>query len=276
MRNQKVAPIIIEPRTGWHLVDFREFWRFRELLAVLIGRDIRVRYKQTVLGALWAVLQPAISMLIFTVVFGYFARIPSDGYPYPIFVFAALLPWQFFSSSISSASNSLIASSGLVSKIYFPRLFIPLSALGVHLLDFAISFLFLILLLLYFKIPLTLGLGLALIVMIIIALLVIGIGTLLSALIVSYRDFRFVVPFIVQITFFVTPVVYPVTLIPEGWRWIILVNPIAGLVDTFRALILGTPVDVTVLMVSCISTVLILFIGILYFSKVERRFADII
>lgn len=267
---------VIEPPKGWDMLDLRELWAYRELLRALTIRDIKIRYKQTVLGVAWAVIQPVVTMIVFTIVFGELAKLPTDGFPYPIFVYSALLPWMFFANAIATASGSLISSSHLVSKVYFPRLIIPLSSIGSGLIDLAISTFILLLLMLYFSIPLTINILAAPLLLISVTFTALGIGTFLCALSVTYRDFRFVVPFMVQIWLYCTPVVYAVSLIPENWQWVLMLNPMAAIVEGFRSAFLGKPFDLAMLAISFLISVGIFIFGVAYFEKVERRFADII
>jgi len=267
---------IIRPRSGWHMLDLKEIWAYRELLAVLTMRDIKVRYKQTVLGAAWAIIQPLTTMLIFTIIFGRLAKIPSEGFPYPVFVYAGLLPWTFFANALSSSGNSLVGSAHLISKVYFPRLIIPLSSVGAGIVDLLISTFILLLLMLWYQVPLTQQILAAPLLMLGVVTAALGVGTLLSALTVSYRDFRFVVPFMIQVWMYLTPVVYGVTFIPEKYRWLLLLNPMAGYIDGFRAAFLGKPFNLTSLTVSVIMSIILLCTGAAYFEKVERRFADVI
>jgi lipopolysaccharide transport system permease protein len=266
----------IRPRSGWHMLDFKEIWSCRELLGVFTMRDIKVRYKQTVLGAAWAVIQPLTTMIIFTVIFGRLAKIPSEGFPYPVFVYAGLLPWNFFANALSSSGNSLVGASHLISKVYFPRLIIPLSSVGAGIVDLLISTAILLLLMLIYGVPFTLQLVFAPLLMLGVIITALGVGTLLSALTVSYRDFRFVVPFMIQIWMYLTPVVYGVGFIPEKYRCLLMLNPMAGYIDGCRAVFLGKPFNLTSLTVSVVLSLLLLCIGAAYFEKVERRFADII
>jgi lipopolysaccharide transport system permease protein len=266
----------IRPRSGWHMLDFREIWAYRELLVVFTMRDVKVRYKQTVLGAAWAIIQPLTTMIIFTVIFGRLAKIPSEGFPYPVFVYAGLLPWTFFANALSTSGNSLVGSSHLISKVYFPRLIIPLSSVGAGVVDLLISTSILLLLMLIYQVPLTLQILAAPLLMLGVITTALGVGTLLSALTVSYRDFRFVIPFMIQIWMYLTPVVYGVTFIPEKYRWLLLLNPMAGYIDGCRAAFLGKPFNFTSLAVSVIMSIVLLCIGAAYFEKVERRFADVI
>jgi len=267
---------VIEPSRGWRALDFKELWTYRELFWVLTLRDIKVRYKQTVLGVAWAVLQPVLTMLIFTVVFGGLAKIPSDGYPYAIFVFAALLPWTFFANAVSTSSTSLINASNMVSKVYFPRLIIPLSSIGSGLVDLAISTVVLFVLMIWFGVGWSLNLLLIPVLLVAVVFTALGVGTLLSALTVAYRDFRFVVPFLVQIWMYATPVVYPVSLVPEKWQWVLFLNPMTGVIEAFRSAFLDRPFDLPAIGISLLMSVFIFVCGVAYFERVERRFADII
>jgi len=267
---------VIEPSRGWRALDFKELWTYRELFWVLTLRDIKVRYKQTVLGVAWAVLQPVLTMLIFTVVFGGLAKIPSDGYPYAIFVFAALLPWTFFANAVSTSSTSLINASNMVSKVYFPRLIIPLSSIGSGLVDLAISTVVLFVLMIWFGVGWSLNLLLIPVLLVAVVFTALGVGTLLSALTVAYRDFRFVVPFLVQIWMYATPVVYPVSLVPEKWQWVLFLNPMTGVIEAFRSAFLDRPFDLPSIGISLLMSVFIFVCGVAYFERVERRFADII
>ncbi len=266
---------VIQPRSGWIAVDWRELWEARELLAFLIWRDVSVRYKQTVLGVTWAVLQPVFSMVVFSVIFGNLAKLPSDGVPYPIFVYAGLLPWTFFSGAVSAASSSLLNQQALLTKIYLPRLFVPGSAVGGGLVDLAISFLVFLALMIYYGVAPNWGL-LALPFLVSLAVLAaLGLGLALAAVIVSYRDFRYVVPFMIQAGMYVSPVIYPVSLIPEKWRWLLALNPMTGIIDGFRASLLGKPWNLGTLGIAALVSILLFVYGLFYFRKTERRFADV-
>jgi len=267
---------VIRPPSGWHMLNLKELWAYRELLGALTMRDIKVRYKQTVLGAAWVIIQPLTTMLIFTVIFGRLAKIPSDGYPYPVFVYAALLPWTFFSNALSTSGSSLVSSAQLVSKVYFPRLIVPLSSVGAGLIDLLISTGVLLLLMLFFGVAFTPNILLAPLLMLGVVFCALGVGTILSALTVSYRDFRFVIPFMVQIWMYLTPVVYGVGFIPEEWRWLLMLNPMTGYIDGFRSAFLGKPFDCSAIGVSVLLSVALFVMGVAYFQKVERRFADVI
>jgi lipopolysaccharide transport system permease protein len=267
---------VIEPEQGWRTLDWRELWAYRELLWVLTERDIKVRYKQTVLGVAWALIQPLATMLLFSVVFGRLARIPSDGLPYPIFVYAGLLPWTFFANAISSSSNSLVGQQHLISKVYFPRLIIPLSSIGTGLIDFAISSTILMVLMAWYGIGWSFNLLAVPLLVMAVIFIALGVGTLLSALTVSYRDFRYVIPFMVQFWMYATPVVYPASLFPEQWQWVLYLNPMAGLIEGFRSAFLDRPFDLSGIAISMSVALALFLLGVFYFEKMERRFADII
>jgi len=268
--------VVIEPRTGWHMLDWRELWAYRELLWALTTRDIRVRYRQTVLGAAWAIIRPVLTMVIFSVVFGHLAKMPSDGFPYPVFVYAGLLPWIFFAASIGSSGQSLVGSASLVSKVYFPRLIIPLTSVGAGLVDFLISAGVLLLMMVWYGVGWSWQLLAAPLLLVALVVAAVGTGTLLSALTVAYRDFTHITPFLVQVWMYATPVIFPVSLVPERWQWVLYLNPMTGLVEGFRSAFLGKPFDLTGIGVSLVIAVAILVVGVAYFEKVERRFADII
>jgi len=267
---------IIEPPRGWRPLDWRELWEYRELLWVLTTRDVKVRYKQTVLGGAWAIIRPVLTMVIFTVIFGKFARMPSDGYPYPIFLYAALLPWTFFSGAISASAHSLVGAGALVSKVYFPRLIIPLSSMGSALADLIVSTGVLLLMMLWYGVGWSPRLLAALPLLAGMMILALGIGTLLSAITVTYRDFTHITPFMVQIWLYATPVVFPLSVVPERWRWLIYLNPMTGFVEGFRSAFLDKPFALVPLAVSFVIAVVLLAFGVAYFERVERRFADII
>lgn len=261
------------PRQG---LDLRELWRYRDLFYVLARRDIAVRYKQTALGALWAILQPLFTMLIFTVVFGRFARMPSDGIPYSLFAFAGLLPWMFFANAFGASGNSIISSSRLVKKVYFPRLIIPISAIGASLVDLLISTAFMFLLMAYNGYTLSINVLWLPCLYLLAAITAAGVGTLIAALSVAYRDFRHVLHPMITVWMFMTPVIYPPSLIPEQWRALIFLNPMAGVIDAIRSAWFDRPFDMQAIGISAAMSFLILWIGITYFRSVEKSFADII
>ncbi len=271
-------PLIrIEPSRGWTALKIKELWTYRELLYFLIWRDIKLRYKQTELGVAWAIIQPFLTMIIFSLFFGRLAKIPSDGIPYPVFAFTALLPWTFFANGLTQSSNSLVGNSNLITKVYFPRLIIPISGVLSGAIDFAIAFVVLIGMLFYYKMHITaaiLWLPLFLILALTVAL---GVGLWFSALNVKYRDVRFVVPFIVQVWMFATPIAYSSTLIPEHWRAIYGLNPMVGVVEGFRWMLLGARTQPTpMIAVSTAVALAILISGAYYFRRVEKTFADIV
>jgi len=269
--------LIIEPGKGIKQY-WRDLWRYRELFYFLAWRDILVRYKQTVIGIAWSVVRPLLTMIVFTIVFGRIAKLPSGSVPYPILVFSALLPWQFFSNALSESSNSLITNANMMTKIYFPRLIVPASSVIVSLVDFLISFIILIVLMIWYQFTpdwkiLTLPLFLVL------ALLTsIGAGLWLSALNVQYRDFRYIVPFIVQFGLFISPVGFSSDVIPENWRLLYSLNPMVGVIDGFRWAILGQNVQIywEGLTVSILLVFIMFYTGLRYFRKIERILADVI
>lgn len=268
--------VTIRPRTGWQSVDWREIFQYRELLAFLVWRDIKIRYRQTLLGGLWAVLQPLIAMLILTLIFHRLAGVSSDGPPYPLFAFAGLAPWTFFSTAVSQSSNSLVSNQALISKVYFPRVFIPLGAIGALLLDLSLSLGLLFLLMLYYRWPVSANL-LWLPVFILAAVLAAsGAGLILSAFNVSFRDVKYAVPFLIQMGIFVTPVIYPIRYIPGHWRILMGLNPMAGVVLGFRYALLGSPSPWPIVGLSLTVSLMIFVVGLLIFRRMERRFADII
>ena len=268
---------VIEPPKGWAPLALGELWKFRELLFFLTWRDIKVRYKQTALGAAWAILQPVLTMVIFSIVFGGLAKLPSEGIPYPIFTFTALLPWQLFAFALTQSSNSLVGSQNLVSKVYFPRLVVPFSSVLAGVLDFAIAFVVLMGMMAFYHVRLTskvLFLPLFLLLALASAL---AVGLWLSALNVKYRDIRYVVPFLTQFWMYATPIAYSSSLIPEKWRWLYSLNPMTGVVEGFRLAILGkSSLDLFSLGISASVVVLLLIGGLYYFKRMESSFADII
>jgi len=272
--------LVIEPRTGWVPVDFAELWQYRELSFFLVWRDVKVRYKQTVLGVAWAVLVPVFTVTIFTVIFGNFAGL-KETLPatlvdaYPVYVYAGLLPWVFFSNAISQGGMTLVNQQQLLTKIYFPRLLVPAATVTGALVDMLLSFgVFLALMAIYGVMPAATILLLPVLVLLLWGTSL-GIAYTLSALTVSYRDFRFVIPFMVQAWQFLSPVVYPVSIVPEKYRLLYAVNPLAGIIEGFRSLIFGMPIEWGMLGVSSASALALLSFGMLYFRKTERRFADI-
>ncbi len=269
--------IVIEPSRGWAALKLRELWGYRELLYFLIWRDVKVRYKQTALGAAWAILQPLLTMVIFTVIFGNFASMPSDGLPYPIFAFTALLPWTYFAQAIGRSGVSLVGSANLISKVYFPRLIMPISAAVAPIVDFAIAFVLLLGMMVWFGVTPTWGV-LALPFFMLLALLTaLGVGLWLSALNVKYRDVGHIIPFLIQFWMYASPIVYPVSLVPERWRLLYSLNPMAGVIEGFRWALLGkASPDLGVVAISTAVVLGLLLSGLVYFKRMERTFADIV
>ena len=271
-------PVIrIEPSRGWVSLKLRELWEYRELLYFFIWRDVKVRYKQTVLGAAWAIIQPLVTMVIFSVVFGQLARLPSDGLPYPIFAYTALLPWTFFASALGKSGASLVSSAHLISKVYFPRLIIPISAAVGGAVDFAIAFVILLGMMAFYGIfPTAAVLTLPLFLLLALAT-ALGVGLWLSALNVRYRDVGYLIPFLVQVWLYASPVAYSSSLIPERWRPLYGLNPMAGVVEGFRWALLGTDWQPGPLIaVSVGAVIVILLSGALYFRRMEETFADVV
>lgn len=268
---------VIRPTRGIFDINLRELWSYRELLYFLAWKQVKIRYKQTVLGAAWAVIQPLATMIIFTLIFGNLAKMPSDGVPYPIFSYCGLMLWTYFSMSLTHSSLSLVQNSNLLSKIYFPRLLLPLSDCLVGLLDYCIASILLIGLMLYYHITPTLWLLLVPIPLLLAMLLASGIGLWLSAVSVKYRDVQYAVPFFVQLLLFLSPIIYPVSIAGSEYGWLLQLNPLSGIMTTQRAIILGnTPIDWLSLGVSSLITLLIFIGGVIYFKRYEREFADVI
>lgn len=268
---------VLRPRSGWQPVDLAEIWRYRELLFFLIWRDVKVRYKQTVLGAAWAVIQPATTMAVFAVFFGRFGGMSQHvSVPYPAFVYAGLLAWTYFAATVSQSGVSLISSANLISKVYFPRLIIPLSATGIGLLDFAVSCAPMFGLMAWYEIALTSRIVLLPVCLGVAVMAALGVGTLLAALVTAYRDFRYVLGFMVQMWMFASPIAYPLEVVPERWHLLYAMNPMAGVISGFHAALLGTAVHWDVLAVSTASAATAMVAGVFYFRRVERRFADIV
>lgn len=271
------AFIHIKPKKGWQLIDFKELKEYRDLFYFLVVKDIKVRYKQTVLGGLWAIIQPFFSMIVFTIFFAKLAKMPSDGVPYPIFNFTAMVVWTYFANAITASGNSLIGNTQLLSKVYFPRIIIPLTPVLAGLLDFSIAFMMLIGMMVYFDIYPTPMIFLIPFLVLLMMLTASGVGTFLAALNAKFRDIRYTIPFLVQLWMFASPIVYPATMIPEKYRLIYGLNPLAGVIEGFRSILLGTVAFPAQMVLFSASMSLILFvIGISYFKQMERYFADII
>ncbi|NMB57363.1 ABC transporter permease [Candidatus Beckwithbacteria bacterium] len=266
---------IIKPKSKLTLLDLKEIWQFKELFFTFAHRDIKLRYKQTIIGGLWAIIQPLTTMIIFSFFFGKLAKIPSDGVPYPIFSYSGLLLWTFFANAISMASVSMINSASIITKVYFPRLIVPVSATIVFFIDYFISFFILLFLIFFYKFPLRIELLLLPLILFFTWILACGIGLILSALNVKYRDVRYAIPFLLQILIYITPVIYP-TSVSGKFQWLVNLNPMTGYIEAHRALILGLPFNYGELLISIGLTMIILVCGIFYFKSVEKKFADII
>lgn len=273
----KNTEIIITPPKGWLRLNLSELWRFRELFYIFSWRDFKVRYKQTVIGILWAILQPFLLMLVFSFFFGRLIGVGSNGAPYPIFVYAGLLFWTYFSTALTSASNSLVDNENIVKKIYFPRLLLPFSATITPLIDFLLAFIVLGGMMVYYHFTPSWWVVIILPVLMLMSFMAAaGLGSLLAAINVRFRDVRHALPFVIQTLFFVTPVIYPTSLVPEQYRWILNLNPMAGIIDTARAVILGhTEIPYQQLSISFVIIIALFIFGIFYFRKTERLFADV-
>lgn len=265
--------IVIEPSSGWVSLNLSDIWQYRDLLYILAMRDIRIRYKQTVLGAAWAIIQPLFTMLIFTLFFGKLAGMPSDDVPYPLFAYAGLLPWTFFSNAVTSSGNSLVGNSNLITKIYFPRMIIPMASVASGLLDFLIAFVLLVALMFYYGAALSVNILMLPVLVVLTSLLATGVGMWMSALNVKFRDIRYALPFVIQLGLFASGIITP---LPENWRWLLIVNPVAALIDAFRVACFGKSFDWLSLTTSAVITLAILFYAAYTFKRMEKSFADVI
>jgi lipopolysaccharide transport system permease protein len=275
---QGTAPRIrLQPSNGWRALNLREFWQYRELLYFLSWRDIKVRYKQTALGALWAILQPFLTMIVFSLFFGNLAKMPSDGIPYPIFAFAALVPWTFFANGLTQSGNSLIQSAGMLKKVYFPRLIVPISSVISGAVDFVFAFLVLIGMMFWYGIIPTVNVVWLPLLLVLAFGTALGVGLWLSAMNVQFRDVRYTIPFLTQFWLFATPIAYPSSLLSEPWRTIYGLNPMVGVVEGFRWALLGTATAPgPLIMVSALTMLTILVTGLFYFRRMESTFADVV
>src|SRR5215213_449513 len=268
--------VVIQPTKRWSILSFKDIWAYRELLFFLTWRDVKVRYKQTALGAAWAILQPLFMMIIFTIFFGRLAGVASSGIPYPLFALAGLAPWTFFSNSITASGSSLVGSANLITKVYFPRLLVPAAAMLAGLVDFLLAFMMLCLLMVYYRVSLTAQVLFLPVLILLTALFSLGVGTWMSALNVKYRDVRFALPFIIQLWLFVSSVILPSTSVPQKWRWLLMLNPMSGIIEGYRSALFGLPFDWPALGMAAVLTLLVLLYSFYAFSRVERSFADII
>lgn len=268
--------VTIQPGKSWSAVDFREVWRYRELLYFLTLRDIQVRYKQTLLGVSWVLLQPLLTTFVFTIFLGVLIRVPSEGTPYVLFVYVGLLPWTFFSAAIISGSNSLVSNAQLINKVYFPRLLIPVSAVAARWFDFAVAFSVLIFLMVYYRVTLTWAILLLPVLVALITLLALVVSMITSALNVKYRDVGVLIPVLLQLWMYASPVVYPTSLVPARWQFIYRINPLVGLIGSFRAVVLGAPIDWFAL-AWAVGIIAALFVYAAFvFRRMEARFADVV
>ena len=267
---------VIEPASGWRSIDYRELWEYRDVLYFLVRRDIRVRYTQSVFGIGWAVIQPVFFMIVFSIVFGRLAGIESDGVPYPIFSFAALVPWTYFSTAFTESTNSLVLNQGMIKKVYFPRLTLPLAPVISKLVDFLVAFVVLLLMMAWYRSTPTVWVLALPYLVLLAAMLAWGIGTWLTSMAVQYRDVKYGIIFAAQLMMYCSPVVYPATFIPDRYRLIYGLNPMAGIVEGFRAALLGTtPMPWDLLAVGTVVTVLVTLSGALYFRRTEHIFDDV-
>ncbi len=269
--------LVIRPTSGFVPLDLHEIWNYRELLYFLTWRDIKVRYKQTVLGIAWAVIQPLLMMIVFTLFFGRLAKIPSDGMPYPLFAFAALLPWQMFSRALTDASTSLVVNERLITKVYFPRLLVPASAVLATLVDFGIAFVLLLGMMVFYGVVPNQALVTLPLFILLALITALGVGFWLSALDAQYRDVRYTLPFLTQFWLFATPVVYPSSLVPEPWRLLYGLNPMVGVVEGFRWALLGREMPPDAMLAVSVIVSLVIFVGgLYYFSRMEKNLADVV
>jgi lipopolysaccharide transport system permease protein len=268
--------VVIEPSKSALAINFADIWAYRELLYFLAWRDLKVRYKQTILGVAWVVMQPLLITIIFTIFLGMLARVPSDGTPYPVFVYAGLLPWTFFSGAVVNSGISLAGNAHLITKVYFPRMIIPAAAIGARVVDFLIGFVILAGLMLYYRVPLTAHLVMLPVLSLLVILLALGFGVWISSINVKYRDVGFALPALMQLWMFVSPIMYPLSLVPEKWRSLYSLNPLVGIIDGFRSALFGRAFNWSALAVSATFVVLMLIYATYAFRRVEKSFADVV
>ena len=269
--------VLIRPRHGWSALNFRELWKYRDLLWILAGRDVKLRYKQTALGITWVVLQPLVGAVIFAVIFGQFGKLPSDGHPYLLFVFSGLLPWNYFAGALQRAGNSLLTDSRLVSKVYFPRLFIPVASTAAVLIDFAVTLAVFGVLMLVYRVPLTWHILALPFFLLLTTVVAVGASLWLSAFNVQYRDFMYALPFLIQVWMYVSPVVYATSIVPARWQTLFSLNPAVGFIEGFRWSLLGSSTLTPQMVInSMIGGLLVFFSGAYIFQRVERGFADVL
>jgi lipopolysaccharide transport system permease protein len=268
--------VVIQPTRNWRLVSLKDLWAYRELLFFLTWRDVKVRYKQTALGAAWAILQPLFMMIIFTIFFGRLAGVDSAGIPYPLFALAGLVPWTFFSNAITASGNSLVGSANLVTKVYFPRLIVPAAAMLAGFVDFALAFLLFCVMMAYYRVVPSIHILFLPVLIVMTSLFALAVGTWMSALNVKYRDVRFALPFLIQLWLFVSSVILPSSALPQKYRWLLMLNPMSGIIEGYRSALFGLPFDWLALGVAALITFAVLAYAIYSFARVERSFADII
>jgi len=271
------TPVVrIRPSGRWAALNLGDLWTYRELFYFLIWRDLKVRYKQTLLGVAWVIIQPLLSMVVFALIFGRVVGVPSEGIPYPLFAMAGLLPWTFFSSSVTRSGNSLVGSAHLITKVYFPRLIIPGAAVAAGLVDFAIGFVLLALLMLYYGVPMSMNLLMLPVLVLLTALFALGIGLWASALNVKYRDIGQILPFLVLLGMFSTPIIYPSSIFPAKWRWVLELNPLTGIIEGYRASLFGKPFNWSAIGISTAVTLALLVWAAYSFRSMEKDFADVV
>jgi lipopolysaccharide transport system permease protein len=257
-------------------LDLYDLWRHRDLFYFLMWRDVKVRYKQTFLGASWAILQPLLTMILFTVIFGRLAKVPSDGIPYPIFAYAGLLPWTFFSNAVTISSNSLVGNAAIITKVYFPRMMIPAAAVGAGLVDFAIAGVILVAMMAWYGFGLSIAALMLVPLVILTVMLALAVGTWTSGLNVKYRDVRYALPFFIQMWMYASPVIYPTNFVPQQWRWLLVLNPLTGIIEGYRSALFSRPFEWHHLAVSAAICLVLLGYGTYSFKQLERDFADVI
>ncbi|MBI4687484.1 MAG: ABC transporter permease [Nitrospirae bacterium] len=277
LKTKEIPFVRIEPSKGWVSIKLKELWEYRELLYFLAWRDIRIRYKQTVLGVAWAIIQPLFTMVVFSLFFGRLAKMPSDGIPYPIFSYAALVPWTFFANGLSQASNSLVSGANLIKKIYFPRLVMPIATVLSGVVDFLIAFIMLLAMMLYFGTVPTMNIVWLPLLLLLALVTSLGVSLWLSTMNVQFRDVRYAIPFLTQLWLFATPIAYPSSLLSEPWRTLYGINPMVGVVEGFRWALLGTDTAPgSIIIVSTLVALVLLISGALYFRRMEKTFADVV
>jgi lipopolysaccharide transport system permease protein len=274
----ELTKLVIKPSSGWAPLDLINLWRYRELIYFMTWRDLTVRYKQTLLGVSWAILRPLLTMVVFSIFFGGLAKMPSDGVPYPIFTFTALLPWELFATALTIASRSLVLNANMITKVYFPRIILPVSSILGGVADFAIAFLVMIGMMIFYHFAPTANIWVLPLLLILTVIAAIGVSLWLSAMNVLYRDVGYVTPFIQQLWLYITPIAYPASLVPEKWQLVYALNPMTGVVEGFRWALLGTTPNppIALLLTSTVVSVLMLVSGLFYFRRMERLFADMV